>query len=152
MNKRAQMDVLVARLEKLTPETPPRWGKMTAQHMVEHLAIMTTLSNGKRTVSIQTPPEKLASRMAFLYSDAAFPRDFIPGGGSGELLPLRFGNIPAALEALRKQLRDMDAWFQANPDSEQNHPIFGALKAEDWYTFHLKHLTHHLTQFGLLDT
>jgi len=30
------------------------------------------------------------------------------------------------------------------------HPVFGSLDTNGWLIFQTKHMTHHLTQFGLL--
>lgn len=150
MNKRQQIEALLPLLLELPANRKPLWGRMTAQHMVEHLALAITLSNGKRNVPVQTPPDKIDKRLLYLRGPEPLVRGFVPDGPLGELPPLRFGDIPAATEAVKKQLRDMDQWFADNPESEQNHPVFGALKVDDWLTFHLKHFTHHLTQFGLL--
>ncbi len=150
MNHRKKIDELLPLLYTLPADRQPLWGRMTAQHMVEHLALALTLSNGKRNVPIQTPPEKIEQRLAYLRGPQALIRGFVPDGPLGELPPLRFGNIAAATDAVKKQLLDMDQWFAQNPLSEQNHPVFGALVAADWHLFHHKHFVHHLTQFGLI--
>ncbi len=150
MNSRRQIEVMLPLLLTLPADRKPLWGRMTAQHMVEHLALALTLSNGKRNVAVQTTPDKIEKRLAYLRGPERLVRGFVPDGPLGELPPLRFGDIAAATEAVKKQLRDMDEWFAEFPESEQNHPLFGPLQVDDWMTFHLKHFVHHLTQFGLL--
>lgn len=150
MTNRQKIESMLPLLYTLPADRQPLWGRMTAQHMVEHLALTFTLSNGKRNVPVQTPPDKIEKRLAYLRGPEPLIRGFVPDGPLGELPPLRFGNIPAAADAVKKQLLDMDQWFAQNPLSEQNHPVFGALQLDDWLIFHHKHFIHHLTQFGLI--
>jgi hypothetical protein len=48
-----------------------------------------------------------------------------------------------------KPVEDYYDYFEENPDSIFINPTFGPLNKEEWERFHIKHLTHHLTQFGL---
>jgi oxepin-CoA hydrolase/3-oxo-5,6-dehydrosuberyl-CoA semialdehyde dehydrogenase len=42
-------------------------------------------------------------------------------------------------------------YFNENPDAVLMNPTFGELNKDEWEQFHKKHLTHHLTQFGLIE-
>ena len=51
---------LLDRFRKLTPDTAPAFGLMTAQHMVEHVCLTFSMSNGRMEIA-QTTPERLAN-------------------------------------------------------------------------------------------
>ena len=53
-------DELYHLLSKLDPNQIPSFGKMTPQHMVEHLALIVRLSNGRIQVPVKFPAEKVA--------------------------------------------------------------------------------------------
>ena len=45
-------------LNKLDPQQKPLWGKMTPQHMLEHLILAVQMSNSKLKPECFNPPEK----------------------------------------------------------------------------------------------
>ncbi|MDP3683019.1 MAG: hypothetical protein Q8S01_03720, partial [Ignavibacteria bacterium] len=71
-------------LGKLMDETKPLWGKMSAQHMIEHLILAVKTSNGKLTIGCFNPPEKIPALKRFLMSARPLPKEFVnPLIGSG---------------------------------------------------------------------
>ena len=48
-------------LNKLDPQLKPLWGKMTPQHMVEHLILAVQMSNGKLKLECFNPPDKVSN-------------------------------------------------------------------------------------------
>jgi oxepin-CoA hydrolase/3-oxo-5,6-dehydrosuberyl-CoA semialdehyde dehydrogenase len=59
----------LTKINNLKPETKPQWGKMTAQHMVEHLITAVQISNGKVHFNCFNPPEKLPALRRFFESN-----------------------------------------------------------------------------------
>jgi len=51
---------------------------------------------------------------------------------------------------LRQSVLHFKGHYQANPTDKVQHPYFGLLTFEEWSNFHLRHIEHHLMQFGLL--
>lgn len=142
---------LLEQFKKLTPDRVPVFGLMTAQHMVEHVCITFSLSNGRREIP-QTTPERLANitKRRLLESDMAFPKGFkAPVLPENETLPYQYDSLDAAIDALEKEIDAFEEWFQKNPESRPVHPVMGPLTYDEWQVFHSKHLTHHLEQFGL---
>ncbi len=138
-------------ISRLTPETTPAWGRMTAQHMVEHLAQTIRMSNGKKQfLEVRIPPEQVPVRYAFLWSDQPLPRNIGAAPAEQPLPPLRYASLPEATSALEEELSLFEAYFQEHRAATFIHPLFGALTYQDWVRFHQKHFTHHFTQFGLL--
>lgn len=138
-------------LEKLTADTKPKWGKMSAQHMLEHVGNTLVIVNSKKELPTVTPEDKLPAYRQFLMSDKPFAHD-IPNQFVGENPPaLRFENLETAKIKVLAALENFHKFFAENPDATPVHPFFGKLNYEEWLQFQRKHFTHHFTQFGLLD-
>lgn len=137
-------------LVNLRSDTKQLWGKMTAQHMVEHLILAVRTSNGKLNIGCFNPPEKIPTLKRFLMSGRPLPKEFInPLIGEG-LLPLEYENLEEAKLVLEKELEDYYKYFEEHPDASLVNPTFGELNKNEWDVFHEKHFTHHFGQFGII--
>lgn len=136
-------------LEELTDDTKPLWGKMSSQHMIEHLILAVRTSNGKLTIGCFNPPEKIPTLKRFLTSNRPLPKEFVnPIIGSG-LLPLEYVNLEEAKRNLQKEVEDFYHYFEEYPEAVLVNPTFGELNKNEWLIFHEKHFTHHFNQFGI---
>ena len=141
---------LPALLDNLTENTIPAWGKMTAQHMLEHLGNTLVTVRSAKPLACITPEDKLPAYRQFLMSNKPFAQN-IPNPFIGENPPaLRFENLDAAKTKLQQALTGFDAFFAENPDATPVHPFFGNLNYPEWQQFQKKHFNHHFLQFGLL--
>ncbi|GAB4422850.1 MAG: hypothetical protein OHK0039_39180 [Bacteroidia bacterium] len=136
---------------QLAADTPPRWGKMSAQHMIEHLSGVFYLAWHPEKGYCVNEGAALEKALAFLWSDRAFRQNTKAPGLPDEPLPLRFADLDTALAQLLRNIDAFYAFFEAAPDRGSLHPVFGMLDLAGWEQFHDKHLRHHLTQFGLLE-
>lgn len=57
---------IITKLNSLNPTTQPKWGIMTPQHMVEHLIVITKISNGGLNIPCRIPKDQIAGYRAFL--------------------------------------------------------------------------------------
>lgn len=137
------------RISKLSTNDQPHWGQMTAQHMLEHLIVVTKLSYGTIPGKVLTPESEWESRKVFLNNHDPFPRNFQNPALPKEPRPLHYPSFEAAQQKLLTELDRFDAYWDNNPESILPHPIFGPLNQQEWRQFHRKHFTHHLAQFGL---
>ena len=137
-------------LNKLDPQKKPLWGKMTPQHMVEHLILSIQMSNGKLKLECFNPPEKIPSLKRFLMGSKPLPKLFVNPLIGEDLSPLEYSSMEEALEKLKNEIDDYRVFFENNPDAKPVNVTFGELNLEEWDVFHKKHFTHHLSQFGLL--
>lgn len=144
------LEEIIKLLENLDAGTEPLWGKMTAQHMVEHLVFALRISNAKLNVDCFIPKERWATMKKVLESNKPLPKNFINPVIGENLIPLEFSNIDESKENLKKEFFDFVKYFADNPGATLINPTFGELNFEEWKTFHLKHFTHHYQQFGLL--
>ena len=140
-----RFDEFVERLNRLKSDTSPKWGRMTAQHMVEHLIDAVKMSDGKYIVTCYSHPDRLPTLKKILMSDRPLPRNFInPLLASDELPELEFNSLETAKKKFSEELDEFYVYYEKNPDSISTNAIFGDLN-------HQKHFTHHFYQFGLLD-
>ena len=137
---------------KLSADRVGKWGKMSGQQMVEHVAAFFYVSTEKIKFDLVTPAEHLPKYREFLFSDKEFKENTkAPGNVIGEeALPLRYANMEEALEKLSESITYFESYFKDDADKKTLHPVFGELNFEEWVLLHYKHVTHHLRQFELL--
>ena len=145
------LDTLLYPIFNLPADANPAWGQMSAQHMIEHLFQTLRLSNGKIQGECAYDEKRLTVFKRFLKSDKPMPRDFTNPLVGPELKPLLFSDIDEAKKALKAELDDFHNYFGKNPHATPVNPTFGPLTYEEWIMFHRKHMTHHLTQFKLME-
>ncbi len=138
-------------LERLDVNAVPLFGKMTAQHMVEHICGGVIFSNGKLPQKLYYPADKAAiMKNILIYSDAGFPKDFKAPMLGDDLPKLVFPDLQTAIHRLSIQLDNFHLYFEQNKGIKPIHPVMGELDYQEWIIFHNKHFTHHFKQFGLI--
>ncbi|WMJ71713.1 DUF1569 domain-containing protein [Cytophagaceae bacterium ABcell3] len=142
---------LVHKLKGLKSDSDPVWGRMTAQHMVEHLAFAVMSSNGALDQKLYFPKEKAEQiKRAVIYTDNELPMGF-KAPMLGDTLPkLVCSDLGAALKKLYLALDEFELYFLNNPDAKPVNLAMGELDREEWTRFHNKHFSHHFKQFRLL--
>ena len=139
-------------LSKLQADDNPKFGEMTPQHMVEHLAFAVRFSNGKEPQQHHYPADKEQKFKAFVIgTDNDMPIGFKSPVLPTEGLPtLKYSNLTTAIESLKTDLNDFDNYFINQPEEKPINPTMGELNYQEWIRFHNRHFTHHFRQFGLL--
>jgi oxepin-CoA hydrolase/3-oxo-5,6-dehydrosuberyl-CoA semialdehyde dehydrogenase len=132
-------------------DTQPIWGKMTPQHMIEHLLWTFECSTGKVELPCRTPENMLDRAKRFLHDNRPMPHDFKNPLLGENPIPLRFHNFSDAKDALQKEISCFINYFREQPSAIHVHPVFGPLGAEEWQRTHFKHCYHHLLQFRLIN-
>lgn len=136
-------------LTKLSKDEKPVWGKMSPQHMVEHLILSVQMSNGKLNLDCFNPPEKIPALKRFLMGSRPLPKLFINPAVGKDLRPLEYSSLEEAKNKLKEEIDDYKKFFENNPTAKTVNVTFGELNKEEWDVFHRKHFEHHLSQFGL---
>jgi hypothetical protein len=142
---------LVRYMQQLDPATPPRWGKMNVQQMIEHYAgDAVRNANGRLKIEkIVTPPEKLDSMRDFMMSEKPFKENTRNPLMGKEPPSLRFNTVQAAIGALQQELIYFFEVFAKDPQLITRNPFFGDLNFEQNVQLLHKHAIHHLRQFGV---
>ena len=147
INKR---DELFTTLYTLREDQQPIFGLMTAQHMVEHLIWSVTFCNGKfPQQQITTPEMAIKLRPLLMYTIKPYPRGIKTPMLGETPPPLKYTDIPSAIEQLKEELIAFDKFFEDKTVTAIN-PALGVLNYEEWLMVNNKHFTHHMGQFELV--
>jgi oxepin-CoA hydrolase/3-oxo-5,6-dehydrosuberyl-CoA semialdehyde dehydrogenase len=124
---------------------------MSPIEMVDHLTRALRMSLRDDAREIRATPEQIAGYLSFLRSDKPLPRNLRSPEEFYEI-PLPEGNFDESRIRLLRTLIDMQLLFTKNPGFSSIHPDFGRLDVELWTLLHMKHCTHHFSQFGLMES
>lgn len=145
--RKEDVEAFVTRIEKLTPQTQPLWGKMNVAQMLTHCQKPYEQATGE----LITKPNPIVK---FLFGKSARRQLMME--------PVYKRNLPTFKEALIVDERDFNTekakLVQRIRNCYENgeagikvevHPFFGPLSPREWDLLMVKHLDHHLTQFGV---
>jgi len=139
---------LVARLQRLAPDSPRQWGRMTAHQAVCHLSdSFRNMMSPTAISSIATPFSRTFVRWVALHSGVPWPHGVKTrpevDQEIGGTRPVEFTQDRRQLEAL------IEEFASRSGDSLQPHPMFGRLTTREWHRWGWRHTDHHLRQFGV---
>jgi oxepin-CoA hydrolase/3-oxo-5,6-dehydrosuberyl-CoA semialdehyde dehydrogenase len=138
-------------LDKLDESVVALFGKMTPQHMVEHVSKAMSISNGNLAVPLLVDPARAEKqKRIMIFTDRPFPMGMQAPSLGGNLDVLTHKNLEEAKQALKAELEKFDQWYDEDPERRSMHPFLGDLNHDEWIRFHNKHFTHHFGQFGLI--
>ena len=141
-----EVKTITERINKLTPDSKPSWGKMNVSQMLEHSA---------RVVKVATGELKLKhSFLGRLFGKFILnkilknPETTKNSPTSKEFVVQGTPDFETAKTELIKAINKLSE--QDNEDFEGKvHPFFGKMTAEEWKLLLQKHIDHHLKQFGV---
>lgn len=137
---------LLERMQRLTPETAPAWGKMNAAQMLAHCGVAFQSATGDLQLK---PPgfifrligpmikKSMLSEKPYRKNSPTAPEFLMPSD-------IDFAKAKNSFEAGFKKLA-------GGPDMVKTlkHPFFGPMTAEEWGRHLYKHTDYHFTQFGI---
>lgn len=137
-------------LRVLEPDEMGKWGKMNAQHMVEHMSEAFRLASGKHESKPVLTPEQTQKSYAFMMSEFPFkentPNKLLPDNP----VPYRNTSMKDAIAELQKEIDHFFSVYAGNSELRKVNPFFGNLNFEEQVQLLHKHATHHARQFGLV--
>jgi hypothetical protein len=134
---------LIDRLERLSPEAKPLWGKMSAPQMLAHLADWMLMAKGE----LKTAPKNRALSFPPLKQLAIFWLPFPKGVPTA---PELLSRKPLAWTVERAAVRQHVLSFETlDPAAWPEHPVFGVMTPRAWCVLGYRHTDHHLRQFGV---
>jgi hypothetical protein len=134
------------RIQRLSPNAGPKWGRMTARQMVCHLSDSFRVGMGEKYAS---PASSLVQRTFIKWVALRTPVKWPPEVPTRpEIEQGRGGTPPAEWD---RDCADLLALMDAFADRQTFgvHPAFGKLSSGDWLTWGYRHVDHHLRQFGV---
>lgn len=135
-------------LDQLKSDAQPLWGTMSAQEMVEHLTDGVKMSYGKLIIPLEIKEDQIEKAQGFLDSEHPFPKEFKAAFVPKEIT-LRHEELELAIDEFTMEWVDYLDYYEENPTAKHLHPYFGELTFDQWQRLQSKHITHHLTQFGI---
>jgi Protein of unknown function (DUF1569) len=145
-NEQSKAEIL-RRLKNVRPDSPRRWGRMTAPQMICHCSDAYRMAAGSRRVSDATSlVQRTVVKWIALYLPLPWPRGIMTrpeidqqAGG---------GTCPGDFAADVAELGGLVESFGAQQIDWPPHPIFGTLSKAEWLRWGYLHIDHHLRQFG----
>lgn len=144
----AKRQELIARVNRLTPESKALWGKLSVGEMLCHCL------DGNKMALGEIPPTDRSN--FFTRSIVKFLIVYvmpIPKGAPAapEIDPQKKGMKPQDFERERQLLiEEINRFGELKPeDFKGRHHVFGKLTAKQWARLGYKHFDHHLKQFGV---
>jgi hypothetical protein len=134
---------LIQRLDRLTPASKAKWGKLDAPRVLCHLGDTLAMAlGGIRRPSVNANRlQRYLLKYLFLYI-APMPKG-LPT--ATELL----SSPPSNFDADRQRIVDLIERLAKAPRAlGPEHPFFGLLTNEEWNVLQWKNTDHHLRQFG----
>ncbi len=138
---------IIERIDKLTGESQPLWGKMSGAQMLAHCCVSYEYVYDNK----HKPPgkfmkfimkmfikDKIVNEIPYKKNSATAP-DFIIKGERD------FVKEKARLKDYIRKTQEMGMDFFEGKESH----AFGKLTIQEWNNMFYKHLDHHLTQFGV---
>jgi oxepin-CoA hydrolase/3-oxo-5,6-dehydrosuberyl-CoA semialdehyde dehydrogenase len=140
------------KLRSLSAADKASWGKLTPQHMLEHLEMTLRIATGEISgFEVITPEEHIEKVQETLYTYEKMPRGYkFPLMKEDELEELKHENIEEAKKALLEAYETYETFFREHPEATTKNAVFGELTAFEWKLLNRKHFNHHFEQFGLI--
>lgn len=137
-------------LKTLKADAEPRFGLMTAQHMVEHIANDAKYMNHRLGEPEGGPTEKQLGFQKFIDSGAVLKHR--PSDKTKADLPeLKYASLEEAVAKIAPITKAFYDHFDAHPEFKVYNKFMGELGFEKVELFFSQHWRYHLWQFKLLD-
>ncbi|MFN8273340.1 MAG: DUF1569 domain-containing protein [Flavobacteriaceae bacterium] len=142
----ADNQLMIDRIEKLTPETQGLWGKMSVNQMLVHC-----------TKAIEVAFGKMELKVLFIFKllGRLLKNKVIVNGNLDKNSPTAkefvIKDQPDFEQSKKQLIEALQKFAQEGPSciKLKNHPFWGPLNTEEWDMLMWKHLDHHLKQFGV---
>ena len=140
--------IFVSRIEKLTPDTPPKWGSLSSTRLLTHFRLVIEMSLEESTFQDRsTWYSRNIMRVLAFHVLPSWPKGSIKA-------PAEF--TPECASAFEEERAKCIAAFErfaktaaATPKRKTKHALFGDLTLEYWTFMHARHFEHHFEQFGI---
>ena len=141
-------DEILSRLARISPDSPRRWGTMTAHQMVCHLSDAFRMVTGAKRVSpVAGLLQRTMVKWVALYAPLRWPPGIVT---RPEIEQGLGGTCPGDFATDVTDLLTLMEVFTAQPATLTwpAHPVFGPLSEKAWLRWAYLHMDHHLRQFG----
>ncbi len=136
---------IVERLERLTPQHVPRWGSMTSEQVICHLAKALSLALASECPGQPRGPLSRPPLNWLIMYVLPWPK------GKTKAPPELFDFEPGQWARDLAELRSLiDRFGDRSPTDEwPANMVFGRISGRAWGVIQYRHLDHHLSQLGV---
>ena len=143
----ADLAEVLSRLQTVRPNSPARWGRMSAHQMICHLGdAMLVAADQKSAGGVSGPLKSTIVKWIALYLPLRWP----PGIRTVAEIDQEIGGTKP--QEFIRDVRELDTRLRRFVEDEQTmcptHPIFGPMSRKEWLRWAYLHTDHHLRQFG----
>ncbi|HNF38507.1 MAG TPA: DUF1569 domain-containing protein [Chitinophagaceae bacterium] len=132
------------RINKLTSQSLPKWGKMNVAQMLAHLQEPMAIALDGKSVKVNWLMKMIFPLFkSKLWDDKPYKQN-LPTSPSF----ITYGSEKDFEKEKHGLLNMVNRFTEANILSDR-HPVFGKLTKENWSKATWKHIDHHLQQFGV---
>ena len=134
---------ITERVNKLSPDSKPIWGKMSVAQMLAHNVIPMELA-----LQNKKPSRLFMGKIfgGFIKKILLSPKPF----KKNSFTPKEFKiDTEQNFNEQKKNLLAAINKFQKGAITDKVHPFFGEMSETEWGQLQYKHLDHHLQQFGV---
>jgi hypothetical protein len=139
------VDGILNRIEKLSPNAERHWGKMNAAQMLAHLNISLETAMGRNF-----PKRMFVGKIigGFLKKKILNENPIQKNAPTDKVY--EFTDVRNFEEEKTKTLELVKTFYRDGPEkcAKYPHPFFGKFTPEEWAILQWKHFDHHLRQFG----
>ena len=140
--------IMLERVNRLTDESTPRWGKFAPGAMLNHLRRALAASLGvTKFDDMSTWYLRNIMQPRVMWGLKRIPRAKIEL--PPHFLDLRARKVEGERGRFLMQLDDFLKACEQDPARREMHPYFGPMTLRDWERWHWLHFHHHFTQFGI---
>jgi len=139
--------LLIERLNALSTDAKPAWGRMNVEQMLSHLVQSGELPFVSSTGDHSSLLSRTLIKPLVLYV-LPIPKEVKT---SAEMDQQQDGRKPLGFDIDKANVIDSIAKLGELPLDHKclNHPFFGKMSAKQWGMIAYKHIDHHLQQFGV---
>lgn len=141
------LNEIIERINKLTPQSKPQWGKMNVAQMLAHCV-------GPLKMAHAEIPAK-RGLISYILGPAAKKKYTTPGAILARNVPtdpnFKFPSASDFELEKSKLVAQIKLFSEKGPSAitEKPHSFFGKMTPQEWDILQVNHLNHHLTQFGV---
>lgn len=142
-----ETEIVIDRINKLSPTTRPLWGKMSTDQMLAHCNVTYEMAFEDK----HSKPNGFTKFMLklFVKSTVVSEKPYKKNSRTApQFLITNAKNFVEEKARLTDYLNKTQSLGEAHFDGKESHS-FGKLTKQEWNNMFYKHLDHHLSQFGV---
>lgn len=139
---------VISRIDALTPQLQPQWGKMNVAQMLAHLNVMYELVYEPEKFPKSSGFEKFMIKL-FAKNQVVGEKPYPKNGRTAPIFIISDErDFEKEKERLKNYITQTQSLGASNFEGKESHS-FGKLTSKEWNNMFYKHIDHHLTQFGV---